>query len=146
MTGIPPEFCYWLGLLARLIASGYWPGSLLCAGRPRAHGVHNNRLSVSSFIYLKYSRSSLHLKFHTCKDCTRCMARLAQSVERKALNLVVVGSSPTVGVLPSVLDMSSINSQENRSKSNDFSIKDQTIINNAHITHIINTHHTHPDN
>ena len=28
------------------------------------------------------------------------MARLAQSVERKALNLVVVGSSPTVGVLP----------------------------------------------
>ena len=27
------------------------------------------------------------------------IARLAQSVERKALNLVVVGSSPTVGVL-----------------------------------------------
>ena len=27
-------------------------------------------------------------------------ARLAQSVERKALNLVVVGSSPTVGDLP----------------------------------------------
>ena len=27
------------------------------------------------------------------------MARLAQSVERKALNLVVVGSSPTVGFL-----------------------------------------------
>ena len=26
-------------------------------------------------------------------------ARLAQSVERKALNLVVVGSSPTVGIL-----------------------------------------------
>ena len=26
-------------------------------------------------------------------------ARLAQSVERKAVNLVVVGSSPTVGVL-----------------------------------------------
>ena len=31
-------------------------------------------------------------------------ARLAQSAERKALNLVVVGSSPTVGVLPSDLD------------------------------------------
>ena len=31
-------------------------------------------------------------------------ARLAQSAERKALNLVVVGSSPTVGVLlPCVL-------------------------------------------
>ena len=27
------------------------------------------------------------------------VARLAQSAERKALNLVVVGSSPTVGVL-----------------------------------------------
>ena len=27
------------------------------------------------------------------------MARLAQSVERKALNLVVAGSSPTVGVV-----------------------------------------------
>ena len=30
-------------------------------------------------------------------------ARLAQSVERKALNLVVVGSSPTVGVFSFVL-------------------------------------------
>ena len=30
-------------------------------------------------------------------------ARLAQSVERKALNLVVVGSSPTVGVLRSLI-------------------------------------------
>ena len=29
---------------------------------------------------------------------TLITARLAQSVERKALNLVVVGSSPTVGV------------------------------------------------
>ena len=29
---------------------------------------------------------------------TQIKARLAQSVERKALNLVVVGSSPTVGV------------------------------------------------
>ena len=27
------------------------------------------------------------------------MARLAQSVERKTLNLMVVGSSPTVGVV-----------------------------------------------
>ena len=32
-------------------------------------------------------------------------ARLAQSAERKALNLVVVGSSPTVGVLLNVLDV-----------------------------------------
>ena len=28
-----------------------------------------------------------------------CKARLAQSVERKTLNLVVVGSSPTMGVI-----------------------------------------------
>ena len=32
-------------------------------------------------------------------DDTSDIARLAQLVERKALNLVVVGSSPTVGVL-----------------------------------------------
>uniref|UniRef100_A0AAV1U2R4 Polyketide synthase n=1 Tax=Peronospora matthiolae TaxID=2874970 RepID=A0AAV1U2R4_9STRA len=32
------------------------------------------------------------------EKCARvCEARLAQSVERKTLNLVVVGSSPTVG-------------------------------------------------
>ena len=31
--------------------------------------------------------------------CVWPRARLAQSAERKALNLVVVGSSPTVGVL-----------------------------------------------
>ena len=32
---------------------------------------------------------------------TSAQARLAQSAERKALNLVVVGSSPTVGALVS---------------------------------------------
>ena len=31
------------------------------------------------------------------------LARLAQLVERKALNLVVVGSNPTVGVISSFL-------------------------------------------
>jgi hypothetical protein len=38
----------------------------------------------------------LHL---VCAPCVLPQARLAQSAERKALNLVVVGSSPTVGVL-----------------------------------------------
>jgi hypothetical protein len=38
----------------------------------------------------------LHL---VCALCVWPQARLAQSAERKALNLVVVGSSPTVGVL-----------------------------------------------
>ena len=32
-------------------------------------------------------------------SCESHQARLAQSAEHKALNLVVVGSSPTVGVL-----------------------------------------------
>ena len=34
----------------------------------------------------------------SCHDLKLLSARLAQSAERKALNLVVVGSSPTVGV------------------------------------------------
>ena len=58
----------------------------------------------------KSNRNSMHLMYSTCQliSCTpglfdsvhseRIQARLAQSVERKALNLVVVGSSPTVGV------------------------------------------------
>ena len=33
-----------------------------------------------------------------CNAASLLQARLAQLVERKALNLVVVGSSPTVGV------------------------------------------------
>jgi hypothetical protein len=37
----------------------------------------------------------------TCCFLDNRMARLAQSAERKALNLVVVGSSPTVGVYSS---------------------------------------------
>ena len=32
------------------------------------------------------------------RELPSALARLAQSAERKALNLVVVGSSPTVGV------------------------------------------------
>ncbi len=37
-----------------------------------------------------------------CQTHTSATARLAQSAERKALNLVVVGSSPTVGVFSSM--------------------------------------------
>ena len=44
-----------------------------------------NKTEDNSYRYSK-------IKFHNNK------ARLAQLVERKALNLVVVGSSPTVGV------------------------------------------------
>ena len=43
---------------------------------------------------------------HTYCCQTRAHARLAQSAERKALNLVVVGSSPTVGgLMPLAEDM-----------------------------------------
>ena len=42
------------------------------------------------------------------------MARLAQSVERKALNLVVVGSSPTVGVSLNVAAVACVPSSEVR--------------------------------
>ena len=38
------------------------------------------------------------LKHQTTRGPPRAEARLAQLAERKALNLVVVGSSPTVGV------------------------------------------------
>ncbi len=37
-----------------------------------------------------------------CLDACFAPARLSQSAERKALNLAVVGSSPTVGAFPSV--------------------------------------------
>ena len=56
------------------------------------------------------------------------MARLAQSAERKALNLVVVGSSPTVGVLqsrtflpPSSRDIHNANNHNHHSSRNNCS-------------------------
>ena len=63
-----------------------------------------------------------------CVCCVQCSACLAQLVERKTLNLVVVGSSPTVGTafllclstncsyvllpFPCLLDMSAISCGE----------------------------------
>ncbi len=41
--------------------------------------------------------------FGVCEHMNKSLADLAQSVERKALNLVVVGSSPTVGDLSFLL-------------------------------------------
>jgi hypothetical protein len=38
------------------------------------------------------------VRLSTKLPASKSLARLAQSVERKTLNLVVVGSSPTVGV------------------------------------------------
>ena len=50
-------------------------------------------------VAIRISRKRWNVE-HLCltKKCNCLQARLAQSVERKALNLVVVGLSPTVGV------------------------------------------------
>ena len=47
------------------------------------------------------------MKFSIKPECgpTQSTARLAQLVERKALNLVVVGSSPTVGVVTFLISL-----------------------------------------
>jgi hypothetical protein len=48
-------------------------------------------------------RTQLVLMTRKMKISRSTTARLAQSAERKALNLVVVGSSPTVGAFECVL-------------------------------------------
>ena len=56
------------------------------------HVVKEHIVESMSFkrdYHIRVCKSSGHLQYE---------ARLAQSVERKALNLVVVGSNPTVGV------------------------------------------------
>ena len=62
-------------------------------------------LSLSVYIYMYVQRETCVYTMLTtselvqvcCMNGINVMARLAQSAERKALNLVVVGSSPTVG-------------------------------------------------
>ena len=51
------------------------------------------RLFGSAFTWQRSCRTSFSVTVYVS-------ARLAQSAERKALDLVVVGSSPTVGVCP----------------------------------------------
>ena len=66
---------------------------------------HLDRLEGTRSIYPLLSRVLRQVdlrKEHLVKDSKK--ARLAQPVERKALNLVVVGSSPTVGGGHSRLD------------------------------------------
>ena len=62
-------------------------------------------LSLCIYIYMYVQRETCVYTMLTtselvqvcCMNGINVMARLAQSAERKALNLVVVGSSPTVG-------------------------------------------------
>ena len=51
---------------------------------------------------LEFAQAAEH-KMNNVQSFVISTARLAQSAERKALNLVVVGSSPTVGVLVRLL-------------------------------------------
>jgi hypothetical protein len=55
-------------------------------------------LSVKALNANEHKPSSMWLKSTNIRMSQTSSARLAQSAERKALNLVVVGSSPTVGV------------------------------------------------
>jgi hypothetical protein len=55
-------------------------------------------LSVKAQNANEHKPSSIWLKSTNIRIQQTSSARLAQSAERKALNLVVVGSSPTVGV------------------------------------------------
>ena len=67
--------------------------------------IDNKKLSTQAHTHIQahthlYSNNTKHqhLLQPTCTFACCVQARLAQSAERKALNLVVVGSSPTVGV------------------------------------------------
>ena len=57
--------------------------------------------SSSTTLFAKHTPSSPCRLFVACGFFVTT-ARLAQSAERKARNLVVVGSSPTVGVFPNI--------------------------------------------
>ena len=67
---------------------------LLLSGRQWSHML---RVQDQWVVGLVHKRAVLCVFLSSLPNALS--ARLAQSVERKALNLVVVGSSPTVGVL-----------------------------------------------
>jgi hypothetical protein len=83
----------------------YWPRvacrSLASATMEFCRGCPYLSSSICAF---KFARTHTRAppssigRAHATRPRGRAEARLAQSVERKALNLVVVGSSPTVGV------------------------------------------------
>jgi hypothetical protein len=69
---------------------------LSLATRP-AHGNHASESASESHDDTAHVNMSLVGLQSECSDAMKSAARLAQSAERKALNFVVVGSSPTVG-------------------------------------------------
>ena len=68
----------------------------LVSGTSLFGGEGSNPSSVTTFLFFRKTNLSQFRKFGP-----RSMSRLAQLVERKTLNLVVVGSSPTVGIFRS---------------------------------------------
>ena len=76
-----------------VVSLAVWSSGMILASGARGPGFNSQNSPVA---YAAAVLSSIFLHVETTKLSE---ARLAQSAERKALNLVVVGSSPTVGVL-----------------------------------------------
>ena len=68
----------------------------LVSGTSLFGGVGSNPTSVTTFLFFKKRTSITGWRIFCFHEV---VSRLAQLVERKTLNLVVVGSSPTVGKL-----------------------------------------------
>ena len=77
----------------------------LGARGPGLNSQNSPILIASSIVTIVLSQHSVHggTRVGSVQFAYISEARLAQSAERKALNLVVVGSSPTVGVLSAPL-------------------------------------------
>ena len=96
--------------MGMIIPNSTWAFVPALANSRRSLGPELSHVSgafeeFGAFLALASSERSLGFRLSTWTGClwrirwaVRSMARLAQSAERKALNLVVVGSSPTVGV------------------------------------------------
>ena len=72
----------------------------LVSGTSLFGGEGSNPSSVTSFLFFRKTNLTRFRKFGPWS-----MSRLAQLVERKTLNLVVVGSSPTVGIFAPVAQL-----------------------------------------
>ena len=70
----------------------------LVSGTSLFGGEGSNPSSVTLFLYFLVETQFFSGNAHMYASEAVQMSRLAQLVERKTLNLVVVGSSPTVGV------------------------------------------------
>ena len=91
------------GVVANFDQLAVWSSGMILALGARGPGLNSQNspiLVASSIVTIVLSQHSVHggTRLGSVQFAYRSEARLAQSAERKALNLVVVGSSPTVGV------------------------------------------------